>query len=358
MLVTERHTDELRKYGYTIVKNVVTEKQCNIWVEEYKQWLAQFDENEWPFTAHSLLQRYNTGNFETTWKARLATKAVFSELWNTEKLLTSVDAIAIGRPPESSEEEFARPGQHWLHCDQNSQRKGLHAYQGGLYLEHTDEDDWTFHIMKGSHLFIEEFYETHKKAAFKSNLNKYYQMKDEDIEWFESKGCKTSRIAVPKGGMVLWDSRLVHANTRPKEGRKNPGRWRFVVISCMAPAIWATKCDIEKKIDAYKSVAMTTHWPSQGVNLMKSKIPSFCRSDVSMPTELPETAKTKTAKQLCGVTPYDFKDGKSNGPDWTPEWFEDPTTLEHKDKGGLKLNVFVIVGISLMVGYLAYIYTG
>jgi hypothetical protein len=49
-------------------------------------WLAQFDENEWPFTAHSLLQRYNTGNFETTWKARLATKAVFSELWNTEKL--------------------------------------------------------------------------------------------------------------------------------------------------------------------------------------------------------------------------------------------------------------------------------
>jgi hypothetical protein len=70
-----------------------------------------------------------------------------------------------------------------------------------------------------------------------------------------------------------------------------------------------------------------------------------------MPTELPETAKTKTAKQLCGVTPYDFKDGKSNGPDWTPEWIEDPTTPEHKDKGGLKLNVFVIVGISLMVGY-------
>jgi hypothetical protein len=51
--------------------------------------------------------------------------------------------------------------------------------------------------MKGSHLFIEEFYETHKKAAFRSNLNKYHHMKDEDIEWFESKGCKTSRIAVP-----------------------------------------------------------------------------------------------------------------------------------------------------------------
>jgi hypothetical protein len=69
-----------------------------------------------------------------------------------------------------------------------------HAYQGGLYLEHTDEDDWTFHIMKGSHLFIDEFYETHKKAAFRSNLNKYHHMKDEDIEWFESKGCKTYGI--------------------------------------------------------------------------------------------------------------------------------------------------------------------
>ena len=102
--ITEKHRQELKVHGYTVIENVVTEKQCDIWVKEYKDWLSQFKEDEWLFTAHSHLQLYNSGNFETTWKARLATKRVFAELWQTEKLLTSVEAIAIGRPPETSEE--------------------------------------------------------------------------------------------------------------------------------------------------------------------------------------------------------------------------------------------------------------
>jgi hypothetical protein len=58
---------------------------------------------------------------------------VFSELWHTEKLLTIVDIISIGRPPENSDEEFALPGQEEFRCDQDILRKGLHAYQGKLF---------------------------------------------------------------------------------------------------------------------------------------------------------------------------------------------------------------------------------
>ncbi|XP_052081609.1 uncharacterized protein LOC127719500 [Mytilus californianus] len=360
MYVKERHRQELQNQGYTVIKNVVTEKQCDKWIDEYKVWLSQFKEDEWPFTAHSLLQRYNTGNFETTWKARLATQKVFSELWHTEKLLTSIDAIAIGRPPETSDEDFLRPGQHWLHCDQDAQRIGLHAYQGGLYLETADEDDWTFHVLKGSHAFIGEFYNINKKAAFRSSLNKYYHMKDENIEWFEAKGCKQARVAAPKGGMVLWDSRLIHANVRPVEGRNNPERWRFVVLSCMGPAIWASKKDIETKRGAYNSVAMTTHWPCQGVNMMKSQIPSFCRSDVTMPTEHCETAKSKTAKELCGVYSYNFKDEKSNGPNWTPEWGEElsvPNDKMANSKFQINRTYVAVFVLSLVVVFIAYRFT-
>lgn len=354
--ITKKHRKELKGHGFTVVKQVVPESHCDSWVHEYHQWLSQFEDGEWPFTAHSLLQRYNTGNLETTWKARLSTKKVFSELWGTEKLLTSIDAIAIGRPPETSEEDFASPGKHWLHSDQDATRKGLHAYQGGLYLEHAEEDDWTFHVLKGSHTFLDEFYESNQNAALRSSLNKYYHMRDENIEWFKNKGCETVRVSVPKGGMVLWDSRLIHANARPLKGRNNPGRWRFVVLVCMAPAIWAPKDDIERKQEAYNSLSMTTHWPSQGVNSMKSEIPSYCRRDVKIPTNHCEIAKTKATKQLCGVVPYDFEDGLSNGPDWTPEWDKNHG-IHTKSNHASNSFYLKLLALSLLLALFAYIVT-
>ena len=203
MLVTERHTDELRHQGYTIIENVVTETQCDIWVGQYKEWLAQFEENEWPFPNNFPIQRYNIANFESSWQARLATKEVFSELWHTEKLLTTVDIISIGRPPENSDEEFALPGQEEFCCDQDILRKGLHAYQGKLFLEHAEEDDWTFSVVKGSHQFLDEFHENNRESSLKHHLNRCNYLRDKHVEWFESKGCIRHRTSVPKGGMVL-----------------------------------------------------------------------------------------------------------------------------------------------------------
>ena len=181
-------------------------------------------------------------------------------------------------------------------------------------------------------------------------------MKDENIEWFKAKGCKIKRIAVPKSGMVLWDSRLIHANARPIEGRKTPGRWRFVVLACMAPAIWATNNDIKKKKEAYDTVAMTTHWPCQGIHIMKAEIPSYCRKDVSMPTDHSNIRNSKTVKELCGVVPYDFYDGKSNGPDRFPGWRNN--SFKHRILNNVKqtFNIWSIIsfGLSILVVYLAY----
>jgi hypothetical protein len=69
------------------------------------------------------------------------------------------------------------------------------------------------------------------------------------------------------------------------------------------------------------------------------------------------TAKSQTAKEICGVIPYDFKDGKSNGPDWTPVWREDPMPRDTNVNRELKLNFigFVIIGLSLCVAFLTNI---
>ncbi|OWF46725.1 uncharacterized protein LOC110455311 [Mizuhopecten yessoensis] len=356
MAFTEKHRTELEEKGYTVVENVLTESECGEHIQAFRDWLPQFPENEWPFSVHSLIQRYNIGHHDAAWRTRLKAKAVFSKLWKTDKLLTSVDAIAIGRPPEEGQEVFANDC-HWLHVDQDSEKIGLHGFQGTVYLETVDEDDWTFHVMERSHLYLDRLYDQNQKVALKSACNKYYGLRDEDEEWFLSQGCVTKRVAVPRGGMVLWDSRLVHANARPIKGRKHPGRWRFCVMVCMTPASWATKESLDTKKEAYNGVAMTTHWPSQDVRIMSS-LPSQYSKNIGWLTELPEIAKTTEVKQLCGVVPYDFTDDKPNGPDWSPKWkkgvdrFE--KTLPRLSQKSKWQGVVATSGITLLVGIVAW----
>ncbi|XP_069113900.1 uncharacterized protein [Argopecten irradians] len=353
---TERNRTELEKKGYTVVENVLTDSECAEYIRAFRDWLTLFPEGEWPSSGHSLIQRYNIGHHEAAWRARLKAKSVFSKLWKTDKLLTSIDAIAIGRPPEDGEEAFAEDSRHWLHADQDADKVGLHAYQGTVYLETVDTDDWTFHVMERSHLYLDEFYEQDKHAAFRSSNNKYFHLRDDHEKWFLSKGCVTERVAVPRGGMVLWDSRLIHANARPKEGRTHPDRWRYCVMVCMTPARWSTEEDLETKKEAYNDVAMTTHWPSQDVRIMSS-LPSKYSVNTGWLTQLPEVAKSTEVKQLCGVVPYNFTDGESNGPEWTPVWkkghFEEtvtrPALLLYKPKWQKGLVV-----ASMLAGFVAW----
>ena len=311
-MLTDVNRRELEELGYTVVENVLSDKECDDYVGEYKTWISQFKDGNWPYTKSSLIFDYNIGNMEATWKIRLKTKRVFAEVWGTDKLLSSIDTVAIGRPPESGDEDFAEDTTHWLHTDQSVARVGLHAYQGVVYLEEADYDDWTFHLMKGSHKYLQEFYDNNPKQAVESTVCDYYQLCNEDYDWFKSKGCKTLRVPVPKGGMALWDSRLIHANARPMRGRKHPGRWRFTTFVCMSPAIWATEEDLSDRKEAYENVCMTSHWPSQGV---RYSMPDGEHEGIEFPLTLPEVATTAEARRLWGVLPYDYNDGRPNGPE-------------------------------------------
>ena len=328
-MLTDENFVDLKTKGYTVVSDVITAEECDDCIRQYRAWLSQFKPGEWPFTAHSLIQRYNTGHMHPTWYARLKSKKVFAQIWNTDKLLTSFDAIAIGRPPEDGEEEFDKPSEHWLHVDQNAARIGLHAYQGAVYLEEACEDDWTLHVLEGSHAVFDEFFRTNIRAAARSSSS-FYRLRDEDVKYFEGKGCKIKRVPVPKGGMVLWDSRTIHANANPKRGRKHPGRWRFVVFASMTPAIWTTDMDLEQKREAYHGVQMTTHWSSQGVSFFNKYIPLNFQKHVEYPKELPDIGKTVEAKLLSGVQLYDFNDGNPTGIEYLPTWAEGMRLSGHK----------------------------
>lgn len=176
-------------------------------------------------------------------------------------------------------------------------------------MEECAEDDWTFEVLEGSHLLFDDYMET----------NQCWMLSNKDVQWFTDQGCPRKRVPCPRGGMILWDSRLFHANARPREGRQNPGRWRFVVFVCMAPAWWAEQDDLETKQKAYDKLELTTHWPARGVQLFARNVNTrIYPADTGYVTSLPEVALSNEAKQLAGVLPYE-DDGETD-PNDLPEW--------------------------------------
>ena len=200
---------------------------------------------------------------------------------------------------------------------------GLHAYQGAVYLEDCQEDDWSFEVLEGSHDLFASFYNSeHVQRTLKLKPAwRLRTVRDEDLAWYVEHGCTRKRVAVPKGGMVLWDSRLIHANSRPVQGREHPGRWRYVVFVCMTPAAWADEESLRQKKYAYENLKMTTHWPSDDIGFFSDELPSYAAKTVKIPQELPAIAQTPEAKRLAGVLTYEAG-GRAGCPPPRPEWDE------------------------------------
>lgn len=201
-------------------------------------------------------------------------------------------------------------GQDNLHLDQSPKRVGLHAYQGAVYLEDATIEDWCFLVMERSHHYFQEFFENFKENP----RSECRRLTKGEKKWMKERDCPVVRIAVPKGGMVLWDSRLVHAGAPPIFGRDNPDRWRYVSFVSMTPAMWASTIDLAKKAEGYRNVQCSNHWSSQGFK--------YFSSGPSTPHDiktLPDEAKTTQARQLIGEIPYDWNDGSPNGPE-DPTW--------------------------------------
>ena len=89
----------LKQDGYCIVENILSDEECNRYVAYYKSWAKAFPKGCCFQSKMSLVKNYSIGHSEGAWAARLAAKQVFVDIWNTEKLLTSIDAVAIYPPP-------------------------------------------------------------------------------------------------------------------------------------------------------------------------------------------------------------------------------------------------------------------
>jgi hypothetical protein len=172
-----------------------------------------------------------------------------------------------------------------------------------------------------SHLYHSELFKNFPNGVAKTKRLEFYKLSKKQKDFYYKKGCLLESVPVPKGGIVLWDSRTAHDNTPPILWRPNPDRWRFVVFVSMTPAIWASDKNMDFRADAYRRMLLTSHWSSQGLKTFKEyREGKRKRNHVNVSIDyLPDNAKTPEARLLAGVDRYDFKDGNPNGPE-APKW--------------------------------------
>ena len=70
-------------------------------------------------------------------------------------------------------------------------------------------------VLSQSHKHIDQFYSAFPEAAERGvKQDDFCVLEEAERKWYAQHGCQPTKVAVPKGGIVLWDSRLVHDNCR------------------------------------------------------------------------------------------------------------------------------------------------
>jgi ectoine hydroxylase-related dioxygenase (phytanoyl-CoA dioxygenase family) len=260
----------LEKDGYLIIPNVLTKSECSsnidkIWDylnklnpnlkrEDSKTW---YDENQWPYSYGEGLMHYHGiawNQASRSVRSHDNVLKVFSTLWETDKLHTSVDGINMKRPPL----EYPTDDFDFVHVDQDGTERGLVCVQGSVNLIDQMDDDGCFVCWPGSHKLHKKILEDDRDRGH------WYEFEKQDYDLMEKEGMSSKRIPVPAGHMILWRSDLAHAGAPARSTRKDHDKWRAVIFVCMLPASETpqTKTMLQKKQSTVLERRTTSHWPS------------------------------------------------------------------------------------------------
>jgi ectoine hydroxylase-related dioxygenase (phytanoyl-CoA dioxygenase family) len=266
----------LEKHGVAIIPSILDEKECaeivdGMWTflesitSKFSEPIRRDNKNSWNsfydlFLLHSMLmQHWKIGHAQFVWNVRQNPKiaSIFAEIWKVpmEELLVSFDGASFHMPPEVTKRGYYR-GNDWLHCDQSFSGSDLECIQGWVTGLDVNHGDATLTFLEGSHKHHKACGDEHKITS----KDDWYKLSTEEMKWYEQKGCKKRSIMCPKGSLVLWDSRTIHAGKEALKDRREVN-FRCVVYVCYTPRSLITEANRKKKVKALKEMRMTTHWP-------------------------------------------------------------------------------------------------
>jgi len=255
-LLNPKECEEMVNGMWDFLEHITSDMEIPIKRSEPKSWSSFYD----LFTLHSMLmQHWQVGHAQFVWNLRQNRKLVevFAHIWNVapEDLLVSFDGAAFHMPAEVTGRGYYR-GNKWLHCDQSFTNSTFCCVQSWVTGLEVRPGDATLTFLEGSNRLHAEF----GKAFKLRDKDDWHKLSEEEMKWFEDRGCRNMTIVCPPGSLVLWDSRTIHCGKEALKIREQQN-FRCVVYLCYTPRSLITEANRKKKVKALKEMRMTTHWP-------------------------------------------------------------------------------------------------
>jgi hypothetical protein len=246
-----------------------------------------------------LFQHWSIGHAQYVWDVRQNPKVVdvFKHIWyDDDSFAVSFDGVSYHFPPETTGMGWYKQTKYYKDHPQFNAKYDwtwdISCIPGYINGYDTNVGDATLSFLEGSHKY-------HSKFASEFNLknrNHWYELTNENLSYYLAQGCVEKRIRCPRGSLVLWDSRIVHCDSEPLQGRAQPN-FKNVVYLCYLPRYKCSSSDIKKKVLAWVNKRMTTYWPCN-VRLYP-KLPQTHGGPIPTITELPKPNLTELGRTLA-----------------------------------------------------------
>ena len=304
--------NDLETKGYAVIPGILDETECNqlengfwsFWYRLTSGKIREDDPETWKeiynyFPNHGMLvQHFSIGHMQEIWNLRThpLVLEVFQRIWNTSELAVSFDGASTGFAPE-----VTGRGWHlndWLHLDQSTHRNEFECVQSWLTPHGVGRGDGTLTLLEGSHKFHGAFAEHFGLKQDKHYRKDWLKLEPQHVAWYKAQGCKQIAVECPKGSMVLWESRTVHAGRSAVKGRP-VARNRMVAYISMMPIAQLKKQEVVKKQQAILNGRLTSHWAAGRVKLFAKNPRTYGKA---LPPSVPYMPPKLTLKgaQLAG----------------------------------------------------------
>ena len=246
----ENYIKELKTNGYTIIPNILTENEIETAKQLFKDWkktVPNHDKLHDVCDPHGIYKHHEIGHQQHAWfiRTRPKVKSAFATLWETDDLVVSFDGTCWIPKNCSKRDNF------WCHSDQSPLIDKFVCAQGFVSL--TDNKERTLIIWKNTHKIHSKYLQLENKKNLKSNWQKIPPEHEKLLLPLKTK------LNVPAGSLVLWDSRIFHQNQYGKPNSEE----RIVQYVCMLPknSEKNTAMMKKKRRDYFKNRRTTSHWP-------------------------------------------------------------------------------------------------
>lgn len=232
--------EPLGRLGYQVIRNAVADPDGHRHAIETEAKAFNCALDRTPLT-----QQHGAGQWNSVWKARIASRAAWESLFRSDELVSSWDGLSV--VPAAKQRAHARAlnghGEpNWMHRDQRRANDNLaDTIQGFVALSDGDESSYStvLYVPKDltAQAFLDDFHarfyrrltRSGRPAPFVADEEDYHVF-DEDELQFIREHCTLTRPLLRKGDMLLWCSPMPHAAAPAANvSAQTPRRFGFFV---------------------------------------------------------------------------------------------------------------------------------